>query len=214
MEIEALRFILLLPPSEFYRRLASHRSKFIMSKPMKRTIPAFLLALLALPSCQTAHNAAVSTFRVIDAPNAYVRRKLGVDQEQPSPTPAAETVTGYSASAPIPRAALSGPAASAAGSTAGPGRRRGPRAGTAGRRASRRASGVEHAPHGAETFRHSPGSLDSNRRSSLRQTGPGETGVCLQSLRQERGLRRRDRIRAGAEGERSLQRKDLPRSVK
>ena len=69
---------------------------------MKRTLPALLLALLALPSCQTAHNAAVSTFRVVDAPNAYLRRKLGVDQEQPSPTPAAGTVTGYSASAPIP----------------------------------------------------------------------------------------------------------------
>ena len=69
---------------------------------MKRTILALLLALMVLPSCQTAHNAAVSTFRVIDAPNAYVRRKLGVDQEQPSATPTATTQVGYAANASNP----------------------------------------------------------------------------------------------------------------
>ncbi len=47
---------------------------------MKRTILVLLLAPL-LPSCETAHNAAVTTFRVVDAPAAYVRRKLEVDQE-------------------------------------------------------------------------------------------------------------------------------------
>jgi hypothetical protein len=71
-------------------------------KSMTRTILALLLALVTLPSCQTAHNAAVSTFRVVDAPNAYLRRKLGVDQEQPAASPPAPAPTGYSASAPIP----------------------------------------------------------------------------------------------------------------
>jgi hypothetical protein len=47
---------------------------------MKRTILALLLAPLVLPSCETAHNAAVTTFRVIDTPAAYVRRKIEVDQ--------------------------------------------------------------------------------------------------------------------------------------
>ena len=46
---------------------------------MKRlTLPFFLVA--ALCSCQTAHDAAVSTFRVIDAPHQYIRRQLGVDE--------------------------------------------------------------------------------------------------------------------------------------
>jgi hypothetical protein len=53
---------------------------------MKTSFVASLLALLALSSCETAHNAAVATFRVVDAPNAYVRRKLGVDQEQAATT--------------------------------------------------------------------------------------------------------------------------------
>ena len=50
---------------------------------MKRSIIlASLLALPALTSCTTMHDAAVSTFRVVDAPNQYVRRKLGVNEEQ------------------------------------------------------------------------------------------------------------------------------------
>jgi len=69
---------------------------------MKPTILVLLLASMALPACQTAHNAAVSTFRVIDTPNAYVRRKLGLDQEQANPTPTPTTQTGYAASAPTP----------------------------------------------------------------------------------------------------------------
>lgn len=49
---------------------------------MKRfTIPALLLAVLALVSCRTVHDAAVTTFRVVDAPHQYVRRQLGVDDE-------------------------------------------------------------------------------------------------------------------------------------
>ena len=50
-------------------------TEIIMSKPMKRTILVLLLTPL-FPSCETAHNAAVTTFHVIDAPAAYVRRKI------------------------------------------------------------------------------------------------------------------------------------------
>ncbi len=46
---------------------------------MKRPILILLWASVALTSCQTAHRAAVSTFRVIDAPHEYLRRKLEVD---------------------------------------------------------------------------------------------------------------------------------------
>ena len=55
-----------------------------MNLKMKYLMLAPLLAVFALTSCETAHNAAVSTFRVIDAPANYVRRKLAVD-EQPQP---------------------------------------------------------------------------------------------------------------------------------
>jgi hypothetical protein len=52
---------------------------------MKRPILLSFIAALALTSCETAHNAAVATFRVVDTPANYVRRKLAVD-EQPQPT--------------------------------------------------------------------------------------------------------------------------------
>lgn len=60
---------------------------------MKRPNFALLLALLALTSCSTMHDAAVSTFRVIDAPNVYLRKKLGVDDAQPASTPSAEVAS-------------------------------------------------------------------------------------------------------------------------
>ncbi len=53
----------------------------------------------------------------------------------------------------------------------------------------------------------------SRNRISLRQTGPRETGICFQPLRQERRLRRRDRLRPGTKVKRSLQRQDFPRAV-
>lgn len=59
---------------------------------MKRIILALLCAPFVLPSCETAHNAAVTTFRVVDAPAAYVRRKLDVDQ-QPQTTTTTTTET-------------------------------------------------------------------------------------------------------------------------
>ena len=62
---------------------------------MKRPNLASLVAVVALTSCSTMHDAAVSTFRVVDTPNRYLRRKLGVDEE-PSPTPATSTVQAAS----------------------------------------------------------------------------------------------------------------------
>ena len=63
---------------------------------MKRfTIPALLLAVLALTSCGTVHDAAVTTFRVVDTPHQYVRRQLGVNDE-PQQTTTTTTTETYS----------------------------------------------------------------------------------------------------------------------
>ena len=59
---------------------------------MKRAFLLLLLATVALTSCETAHDAAVATFRVIDAPHVYIRRQLGIDEE-PQPTPTTTTTT-------------------------------------------------------------------------------------------------------------------------
>lgn len=53
---------------------------------MKRTILALLLTSLVLPACRTARQAAVTTFRVVDAPAAYMRRKLDADQQPQATT--------------------------------------------------------------------------------------------------------------------------------
>lgn len=50
-------------------------TEMIMSKSMNRRILALLLTPL-LSSCETAHDVGVTTFRVIDAPAAYVRRQI------------------------------------------------------------------------------------------------------------------------------------------
>ena len=63
---------------------------------MKRPILALLLAVFALTSCETAHNAAVSTFRVVDAPAAYMRRKLAVDEEPQRTTTTTTETNVYS----------------------------------------------------------------------------------------------------------------------
>lgn len=62
-----------------------------------------LLATLVLSSCTTMHDAAVSTFRVVDAPNAYIRRKLGIDQEQPAATTTTTTTTETTGLPPNPQ---------------------------------------------------------------------------------------------------------------
>jgi hypothetical protein len=53
---------------------------------MKRPILVSLLAALAFASCETAHKAAVSTYRVVAAPVTYVGHKLGVDEENQQTT--------------------------------------------------------------------------------------------------------------------------------
>ncbi len=59
---------------------------------MKRPYLGLLGAAVALTSCQTAHNAAVSTFRVIDAPHQYIRHELHMDEEG-NQVPADSTTT-------------------------------------------------------------------------------------------------------------------------
>src|SRR5689334_13185257 len=63
---------------------------------MKRPPFVALVAAAALTSCTTAHDAAVSTFRVLDAPHAYVRRQLGMDEnDQATTTTTTTTETTY-----------------------------------------------------------------------------------------------------------------------
>ncbi len=73
---------------------------------MKRLILVLLPALFALPACETAHQAAVSTFRVVDAPAAYVRRRLDVDGQTQTTTTTSETTysdtAGYPPQQPYP----------------------------------------------------------------------------------------------------------------
>lgn len=64
---------------------------------MNRPFLGLLCATIALTSCQTAHRAAVSTFRVIDAPHEYLRRQLNVDEDgNEAPARGTTTTTTYS----------------------------------------------------------------------------------------------------------------------
>ena len=66
----------------------------IMSKSMKRT----LLALLVIPlfsSCETAKDVGVATFRVIDAPAAYVRRHIDEGDGQVTETTTTTETQAY-----------------------------------------------------------------------------------------------------------------------
>lgn len=58
---------------------------------MKRLLLVMLLASGALPSCRTAHDAAVASFRVIDAPHQYIRRKLDIDEDGTTTTTTSTT---------------------------------------------------------------------------------------------------------------------------
>ncbi len=66
---------------------------------MKRSLLALLLPLGALTSCESMHNAAVSTFRVVDAPHQYIRRELGMNEED-QPQSATTTTTTTEAASP------------------------------------------------------------------------------------------------------------------
>jgi hypothetical protein len=65
---------------------------------MKRL--ALLFTILALTSCQTTHDAAVTTFRVLDAPHQYVREKLQLDQQNNNGVNTAATTATAQTSAP------------------------------------------------------------------------------------------------------------------
>ncbi len=54
---------------------------------------ALLAIVLAFASCETVHEAAVSTFRVVDAPHQYVRRQLGLDEQNQPQTTTTTTTT-------------------------------------------------------------------------------------------------------------------------
>jgi hypothetical protein len=71
----------------------------VMIMDMKRPLLALLLlATVALSACQTTHRAAVSTFRVIDAPHQYIRRALSVDEnDNPQTTTTTTSTETYAA---------------------------------------------------------------------------------------------------------------------
>ncbi|MGI8891083.1 MAG: hypothetical protein ACR2G0_09925 [Chthoniobacterales bacterium] len=60
---------------------------------MKRLILPLLTVVLAFPACTTMHDAAVTTFRVVDAPHQMVRRALGVDEDPQQTTTTTTTQT-------------------------------------------------------------------------------------------------------------------------
>ena len=66
-----------------------------MKKQMKGAAKIGLLGGLALAGCQTAHDAAVTSFRVLDAPAAYIRRHIDASEE-PQTTTTATTTSGAS----------------------------------------------------------------------------------------------------------------------
>src|SRR4051794_30535320 len=57
-----------------------------------KIVQGILLGAILLTGCETAHDVAVTSFRVIDAPANYVRRHI----DQPSPTAAPTTVASDS----------------------------------------------------------------------------------------------------------------------
>lgn len=62
-------------------------------KLLSKTLP---LAFLALASCQTAHDVAVASFKVADAPANYIRRQIDAE-EQPQTITTTTTTTGATA---------------------------------------------------------------------------------------------------------------------
>ncbi|MEO5753491.1 MAG: hypothetical protein ABIR38_02165 [Chthoniobacterales bacterium] len=69
---------------------------------MKRLKPASLLAAFALTACGTMHDAAVTTFRVVDAPHQYVRRQLRVGEDPQQTTTTTTQTEVYSDTAGYP----------------------------------------------------------------------------------------------------------------
>ena len=57
-----------------------------MKKQMQGAAKIGLLGSLVLAGCQTAHDAAVTSFRVLDAPAAYIRRHIDASEEPQTTT--------------------------------------------------------------------------------------------------------------------------------
>ena len=70
-----------------------------MKKQMKGAAKIGLLGSLALAGCQTAHDAAVTSFRVLDAPAAYIRRHIE-PAEEPQTTTTTTSVASNATVAP------------------------------------------------------------------------------------------------------------------
>jgi len=68
------------------------------SNPVKTVRRILLLTMLALGGCQTAHDVAVTSFRVIDAPANFVRRKI----DESSTTTTTTTTTTVASDAVTP----------------------------------------------------------------------------------------------------------------
>jgi hypothetical protein len=68
-----------------------------MKKQMKGAAKIGLLGSLVLTGCQSVHDAAVTSFRVLDAPAAYIRRHIDSSEE-----PQAATTTSVASNATIP----------------------------------------------------------------------------------------------------------------
>jgi hypothetical protein len=64
-----------------------------MCKPMRAVGRILLLGLLGLGGCQTAHDVAVTSFHVIDAPANYVRRHIDGHTSTTSTRVESDTVT-------------------------------------------------------------------------------------------------------------------------
>jgi len=67
-----------------------------MKKQMKVAAKIGLLGSLVLAGCQTAHDAAVTSFRVLDAPAAYIRRHI-----EPAEEPQTTTTTSVASNATV-----------------------------------------------------------------------------------------------------------------
>jgi outer membrane biosynthesis protein TonB len=64
---------------------------------MKWPLLVLLLAPVTLTSCRTTHDAAVATFRVLDAPHQYIRRKLEIDENGETTTTTSTTTVQQTA---------------------------------------------------------------------------------------------------------------------
>ncbi len=92
MEIAARQFTQLPREDEVLpTRLRQIARIFNKRHIMKRPLLPLLIALFVLPSCRTMHDAAVTTFRVVDAPHQLVRRALGVDESDTTTTTTTQT---------------------------------------------------------------------------------------------------------------------------